>query len=114
MWGCPEAVELQVLQLMELRYLAQRTTQALENPGAVFDAYSSYLSRRFPRQPQRPLFELVGQDDEKYSKLAGSLRGFVEEEMARAMAPHRGREVRAQMRGPFRQLKRPGELRRHP
>jgi hypothetical protein len=78
MWGSPEAVELQVLQLVQVRALAQRAPPALESPGRVFDAYLSYLSQRFPKQPQRPLFELVGQDDEAYSKLAAGLRGFIE------------------------------------
>lgn len=77
MCGSPEAVELQVLQLMEVRALALRPNQELKNPRGVFDAYLSYLSRRFPRQPRQPLFELVGQDDDKYSKLAAGLRGFI-------------------------------------
>jgi hypothetical protein len=88
MWGCPEAVELQVLQLIQVRALVQRTPQALANPGGVFDAYAAYLSQRFPRQPQRPLFELVGQDDETYSKLAAGLRGFIDAIVPR-MTPHR-------------------------
>jgi hypothetical protein len=76
MWGCPEAVELQALQLLEIRALAQDVSPELARRGGVLDAYLAYLRERFPRQPQRPLFELIGEDDETYSKLAAGLRGF--------------------------------------
>ncbi len=76
MWGSPEAVELSVLLLVQVRALA-RPSRELKNPGDVFEAYLSYLRQRFPKQPQRPLFELVGQDDAAYSKLADGLRGFI-------------------------------------
>jgi hypothetical protein len=89
MWGSPEAVELSVLQLLQVRALA-RPSRELNNPGEVFDAYLSYLRQRFPRQPQRPLFELVGQDDEAYSKLADGLRGFIDTVKQRSTTPRRG------------------------
>jgi hypothetical protein len=85
MWGCPEAVELQVLQLLQIRALAGVSPE-LARPGGVFNAYLAYLRERFPRQPQRPLFELIGEDDETYSKLAAGLRGFRDVIVAR-MAP---------------------------
>ena len=86
MWGCPEAVELQVIQLIQIRALAQGASPELSRPGGVFDAYLAYLREGFPRQPQRPLFELIGEDDETYSKLAAGLRGFRDAIVAR-MAP---------------------------
>jgi hypothetical protein len=76
-WGSPEAVELSVLQLLQVRVFA-RPARGLATPGELFDAYVAYLRQRFPRQPQRPLFELVGEDDEAYSNLADGLRGFIE------------------------------------
>jgi hypothetical protein len=82
MWGSPEAVEMQVLQLIQVRSLILRPTQEIENPRGVFNAYLSYLRQRFPKQPQQPLFELIGRDDELYTNLAAGLRGFIE-----ALAP---------------------------
>jgi hypothetical protein len=59
MWGSLEAVELQVLQLLEIRALALRPTQELENPRRVLDTYMAFLRQRFPTQPSDPLFRLV-------------------------------------------------------
>ena len=75
MWGSPEAVEMQVLLLAEVREYGLGG-----RPGAVFDRYQAFLVRRFPRQPRRPLFELVGEDDAEYSKLAAALGDFLAEE----------------------------------
>jgi hypothetical protein len=82
MWGSPEAVEVSVLQLLELRALALRPAQELDNPRRVFDTYLAYLREQFPRKPQQPLFELLGGDDDQCSGLAAGLRGFIE-----ALAP---------------------------
>ena len=89
MWGSPEAVELSVLQLLQVRVLA-RPSGELKNPREVFDAYLAYLRERFPRQPQSPLFELVGEDDEAYSKLAEGLREFIDTVKRRMTRLRRG------------------------
>lgn len=78
MWGSPEAVEMQVLQLLQVRALAVRPEQEIANPRRVFETYLAYLRERFPRRPQQPLFELVGHDDPLYSSLSTELRGFMD------------------------------------
>lgn len=59
MWGSLEAVEMQVLQLLEIRALALRPTQELENPRRVLDTYMAFLRERYPTRPPDPLFRLV-------------------------------------------------------
>jgi hypothetical protein len=75
MWGSPEAVEMQVLQLLEIRALALRPGQELADPRRVFETYVAYLGRRFPKSPQQPLFTLVNDDEEA---LVAGLRGFID------------------------------------
>ena len=76
MWGSSEAVEMQVLLLMQVRSLALRPEQEIEEPRRILDTYLAYLARRFPKREQAPLFELVAPDDEDYTKLSGDLREF--------------------------------------
>jgi len=59
MWGSPEAVEMQALQLLELRLLALRPDLDAENPRRVLDTYLAFLRERFPAQPPEPLYRLV-------------------------------------------------------
>ena len=73
MWGCPEAVEMQVLQLAEVRAVVLGGSAP-----AVFELYQAFLVRRFPRRVRRPLFELVAPDDAEYTQLAAGLRAFVD------------------------------------
>jgi hypothetical protein len=76
-WGSNEAVEMQILQLMELRALALHPAQELESPRRILETYLAYLRDRFPAKPPMPLFQLVGQD-EPGAQTAEHLRGFVE------------------------------------
>jgi hypothetical protein len=78
MWGSPEAVELQVLLLLEVRALALRPDQTLAEPRRVLDTYIAHLAQRFPQGGSRPLHELIAGDDEVCSKLAEELRRFDE------------------------------------
>jgi hypothetical protein len=78
MWGSPEAVELQVLLLLEVRALALRPDQTLAEPRRVLDTYIAHLAQRFPQGGSRPLHELITGDDEVCSKLAEELRRFDE------------------------------------
>jgi hypothetical protein len=59
MWGSDEAVELQVLQLHEIRALALRPDHELEEPRGVLERYQAFLRQRFPNAPPAPLFALV-------------------------------------------------------
>lgn len=63
MWGSDEAVELQILQLHEIRALALRPKHELENPRGVLEAYQAFLQRKFPAAAPAPLFKLVGHLD---------------------------------------------------
>ncbi len=74
MWGSLEAVEMQVLQLLEMRALALRTTQELENPRRVLDTYMAFLRERYPKRPPDPLFRLVG--DLSESEFGDALQEF--------------------------------------
>ncbi len=74
MWGSLEAVEMQVLQLLEVGALAVRPTQELENPRRVLDTYVAFLRDRYPKQPPDPLSRLVAHQDE--SEFGNALRDF--------------------------------------
>lgn len=78
MWGSPDAVEAQVLLLLEMRAMVLQPAQTLAEPRGVLDAYIAHLVRRFPGQGSRPLHELLTDDDETYTKLAEELRRFAE------------------------------------
>ncbi|MBL8715252.1 MAG: hypothetical protein JNL79_04620 [Myxococcales bacterium] len=81
MWGSREAVEMQVLQLLEIRALALRPGPELANPRRVLDMYLQYLQQHYPEQPAEPLFSVLAQaDDEAFGAV---LRDF-REELARA------------------------------
>lgn len=70
MWGSDEAVEMQVLQLLEMRALAIRPAQELANPRRVIDSYLAFLRQRFPNLPAAPLHQLAP------SELGSVLREF--------------------------------------
>jgi hypothetical protein len=60
MWGSNEAVEMQVLLLMELRALALRPQESIASPEAVFELYTTFLRQTFPERGPAPLCELEG------------------------------------------------------
>lgn len=63
MWGASlEAVELQVLTLLEVRAMASNIDRELAQPRRVLDAYVTLLSDRFKNRPSRPLYEHVGDE----------------------------------------------------
>lgn len=76
MWGSTEAVELQLLTLFELRALALRPDQELENPRRVLDLYVAFLRERFPSSPTVPLFKLV--EDAEAAEFRGTITAFHE------------------------------------
>ncbi|MCC6525918.1 MAG: hypothetical protein IT373_24940 [Polyangiaceae bacterium] len=74
MWGSNEAVEMQVLQLVELRALALRPTQELETPRRVIDNYLAHLRQRYPSRPPLPLHRLLA--DAEPSEFRSVLEAF--------------------------------------
>lgn len=59
MWGPPQCVELQVLQLLEFRSVTLRPQLEKDNPRVVLDRYDEFLARRFPGAPPAPLAVLL-------------------------------------------------------
>lgn len=63
MWGAGlEAVELQVLTLLEVRAMAVDIDRELAQPRRILDAYVALVGERFKQRPSRPLYEHVGDD----------------------------------------------------
>lgn len=75
MWGSDEAVELQVLLLLEIRTLALRPEELAANPRCILDAYAAYLTKTYPAKPNRPLSQIV-ETDHLGLTLAAALRPF--------------------------------------
>lgn len=61
-WGSDEAIEMQVLLLLQLRALTLRPSFDDGDPGSLVDAYMEYLSRTYPKHPHRPLHQIVETD----------------------------------------------------
>lgn len=59
MWGSSEAIELQVIQLLEVRALTLRPEIEKQNPRGVLEAFQSLVSEEFPNAPPYPLHGLV-------------------------------------------------------
>lgn len=75
MWGSDEAVELQVLLLLEIRTLALRPEELAADPRCILDAYAAYLTKTYPAKPNRPLSQIV-ETDHLGLELAAALRPF--------------------------------------
>lgn len=76
-WGSDEAVEMQVLLLLELRALVLQPERELESPRRILDTYLAYLNKTYPRKPNRPLFQIV-EEDELGHNLGRELRHFLD------------------------------------
>lgn len=65
MWGTGfEAVELQVLTLLQVRAVAVDIARELAAPRRILDGYVALLAERFGVHPPRPVHALVGEDEE--------------------------------------------------
>lgn len=76
-WGSDEAVEMQVLLLLELRAVALSPQQEAAAPGRLVDAYAMYLSKTYPTQPHRSLCQIV-EPDPLGQNVAAELRKAVD------------------------------------
>jgi hypothetical protein len=65
MWGSPESVEFQFLQLLEFRSVTLRPELEKVNPRSVLEEYHRFLKEEFPGAPSYPLFRLVEKYDRK-------------------------------------------------
>lgn len=89
MWGSDEAVELQVLLLLEIRTLALRPEELAANPRCILDAYAAYLTKMYPAKPNRPLSQIV-ETDHLGLTLAAAMRPF-RDQMVKKYAAQRSR-----------------------
>jgi hypothetical protein len=73
MWGAGlEAVEMQVLTLLEVRALAVHLERELAAPRRVLDAYVEHVQSHFPGRPAAPLHVHLGEeltDDEQFVRV---------------------------------------------
>lgn len=76
-WGSDEAVEMQILLLLQVRALALRPELEIEAPGRLVDAYLTYLTKAYPERPHRPLHQIV-EADRLGLNLAAELRKVVD------------------------------------
>lgn len=76
-WGSDEAVEMQVLLLLQLRALALRPELQAEASSSLVDAYIAYLAKTYPDKPRRPLYQIV-EPDRLGMNLAAELRKIVD------------------------------------
>ena len=61
-WGSDEAIEMQVLLLLQFRALTLRPDFDQGDPGSLVDTYMEYLTREYPKHPHRPLHQIVESD----------------------------------------------------
>lgn len=79
MWGSLEAVEMQALLLLEMRALAHRPEQELEEPRRVIEAYFEFLREKYPLKSE-PLSALV-HDEGTFTSLLGEFVARLEATM---------------------------------
>lgn len=83
MWGeSLEAVELQVLTLLQVRAFAVDSQRELLEPRRVLNRYVEILGERFGVWPARPVYEVFGEDESKFVEvlalLSDALRDHLE------------------------------------
>ena len=81
-WGSQESVELQVLQLLEVRALVINATCDEDSLRQIQDHYIAFLSERFPDTPPVTLAERLAttEDSEQFTEY---LQAFVQQIIAR-------------------------------
>ncbi len=79
MWGTDEAVELQALQLLDLRTLAFAPENRSGKPRATLDDYAGFLRRKFPEAPTLNLAALLEREGRQHELAAilGEFRDFM-------------------------------------
>lgn len=85
MWGADESVELQLLQLLELRVLVVGTARDAQAWRSVQVDYEHFLGQRLPDTPPMTLTARLGA--ERRSELFGLLGTFVGEQRKVHPAP---------------------------
>jgi hypothetical protein len=73
MWGSAEAVEMQILLLLELRWFMTQEEPLRRDARHVFGRYIRFLAGRFPGVKAKPLYQHVAGD---YDRLVDELVVF--------------------------------------
>ena len=81
-WGSAESVELQVLQLLQVRSLVIDPEQGDRDPGATREHYVSFLREHFPDAPPIPLAQRLA-GESSLDLFSETLRKFIQEECTR-------------------------------
>lgn len=76
-WGSDEAIEMQILLLLEVRALVLNPERELETPGRIVDVYTAHVAEAHPTKPHRPLSQ-IAEPDHLGHNLASELRRVVE------------------------------------
>lgn len=76
-WGSDEAIEMQVLLLLQFRALTLRPDFDHGDPGSLVDAYMEYLAMAYPKHPHRPLHQIVEADSLGFT-IAGELKKIIQ------------------------------------
>lgn len=76
-WGSDEAIEMQVLLLLQFRALTLRPDFDQGDPGSLVDDYMEYLTRAYPKHPHRPLHQIVEPDPLGFH-IAGELKKIIQ------------------------------------
>lgn len=75
-WGSDEAIEMQMLLLLQFRALALRPDFDQGDPGSLVDDYMEYLTRAYPGRPHTPLHRIIESDPLGFN-IAGELEKVI-------------------------------------
>ncbi len=83
MWGeSMEAVELQVLTLLQVRAVAVDSKRELLEPRRVLDRYVEILAERYGVRPAQPVHQFVGEDESKFVEVLAFLSDALSDHLA--------------------------------
>lgn len=87
-WGSNESVELQIIQLLEVRFLLMNNQSDWTQSAIVLKKYLTYLSNCFPNSALQPLPLLLEQNkrEEEFTKI---LAKFVNQQIDAVAPPPR-------------------------
>jgi hypothetical protein len=82
MWGADESVELQILQLLQLRWLTL-SPESEQKLGRIKQDYIQYVRSKFPQEPPETLAAILARHGRR-AELSALLEEFVEQERRKA------------------------------
>ncbi len=85
MWGSAEAVEMQVLLLLELEAVASTSREVNDTLCWMKVLYRQFIHARVPSATPAPLAQQIGNDLERLARLLGEFRDEVQKELRGGM-----------------------------